>query len=127
MKRYFVSLLFLTLMLPSASEGKTQEEFLLVCEIDGDKEFFVINPKSLVVKFMTAGDDVVVGKITITENRYDLLFPKIKNERHETFVKINRYSGDLKWEYGKAPFGKNSPRNDHSIGICTKEHHVRKF
>ena len=127
MKASVTSLIFLILMLPSASNGTTKEEFLLVCDIDGTREFFVINEKSLVVKFMTAGDDIVLGKIIIKENRYDLHFPKIKKKRKETLVKINRYSGNLEWEYGKPPFGKYSSKNDHAVGLCSKEKNVRKF
>ena len=127
MKKLFAFKMFFFLLLPSASEGTTKEEFLLVCEIDSTKEIFVIIPKSMVVKFMTAGDDVIVGNLTITENRYDLHFPKIKKKRNETLVKINRYTGNLEWEHGKPPFGKFSSKNDHYVGVCSKEKNIRKF
>ena len=127
MKKLLASLIFLAVLHPLESNGTTNEEFLLVCEIDGTREFFVLNPKSLVVKFMTAQHDVVIGNITIKENRYDLHFPKIKKKRNETLIKINRYSGELEWEYGRPPFGRYSPKNEHSVGVCSKKKNIKKF
>ena len=132
MKRILAPILLVVFLFPSLAMGETKklakEEFLLICQIgkNGDDEtYFVINPQLRIAKFMNP-EVVVIGSLTTLENNYVLHFAKTQN-RYETLVKINRYSGKLAWEHGQPPFGEENIKNIFRSGVCSKDKNITRF
>ena len=68
----------------------------------------------------------VVGTLIIEPNLYLIKYPKTET-RHETHVKINRYSGRMEFEAGQAPFNGTSNSNIFWLGVCKLSDPKRKF
>jgi hypothetical protein len=111
------------------SEEVKDEEILIVCKMGtgGAETYFVINKSRSIAKYMNLSENVVYGKLTITENSYVLHFPKTKTT-YEALHRINRYSGEIEWEHGEPPFGEfNMLKNVFRSGVCSQGKNIKRF
>jgi hypothetical protein len=92
--------------------SQTASALFLKC----NKHIFQLNLKNHTAKFVSV-DSNITGKLETRDNLYILRFPKTK-ERWETWVKINRYSGEMEWEHGSKPFFTGNSNNVFFSGVC---------
>ena len=87
----------------------------------------MLYPADAEARLVTAGSgELVIGDLAVEQHQYTLTFPKTEN-RYETHVVVNRYSGRMEFEAGVEPFGELSSKNIFWTGSCEKREHERKF
>lgn len=107
------SLLYLTCGISNAANE------MFICKMNNGDEFHLIYTTNTNKADMILSDYDVSGTLKVNEHHYYFIFPKT-NKRYETHITVNRYSGQLSWEYGSPPFGSSSIDNMHLSGTCTK-------
>ena len=59
------------------------------------------------------------GKLAVTDNSYAISFERRK-DRWAGRMRVNRFTGEYEFEWGKPPFGESNPDNIFGMGFCTK-------
>ena len=113
-----------TVALSSTDENN---ELMLDCErpSGGPKQVFVLFPEQGQARFVST-DPAVTGILTVNEHKYVLHFPSTE-ERYETVVNVNRYTGEMEFEAGEPPFGELNSKNIFWTGNCESGRHERRF
>ncbi len=94
-----------------------ESDIMLVCELSGGGEWhFALQPDQGKAQFVDP-DPMAVGQLIVRENVYFMKFPATKRQ-WETWVRVNRYSGEMEFEAGKPPFFTTNFDNIFSLGKC---------
>ena len=110
-------LLQVVCILTASFADESNKDIALDCKMKGGgSTLFIINPDKKQSKLILP-DSAVLGKLEATKEHYMLIFPRT-DERWETHVTIQRYTGALVWEHGGPPFGEDSLKNVHRFGKC---------
>ena len=118
MSKFFrLPLLFSMLYLTCGISNAANEMF--VCNMSNGEELHLIFTTNTSKADMVLSAYHVSGKLEVKEHHYYFVFPKA-NDRYETHITVNRYSGRLSWEHGSPPFGSLSINNIHLSGACSK-------
>jgi len=102
-----------------------EPDLMLMCK-DGDLDrYYVLQPAKGKARSVTT-DTAIEGELEVRENIYIMHFPKT-GRFYEKRVKVNRYSGIMKGEFGASPFLENREGNIYFSGKCVKTAPKRRF
>lgn len=110
-----------------APEEDEDNEVMLVCAMErGWSDLYLRINKDEGIAQIVNFTDAPAGELTTNDTDYVLHFPK-KDLRWEAVMTVNRYSGEVVWEYGIPPFGVASPDNVLRRGACEQKKALKKF
>jgi len=89
----------------------------LECEMNDGGKINILCAKENQSCDLVLSDSYFTGEFVEQKHHIYIIFPKGEN-RYETRLTLNKYTGEISWEHGTEPFGEASPNNVFRSGQC---------
>lgn len=110
-----------------APEQDEDDKVMLICALEGGgSDLYLLINKDEGIAQIVSITHAPDGELITNDTDYVLHFPKT-DSRWEAVMTVNRYSGELVWEFGTPPFGIASLRNVVRTGTCEQKKPLKKF